>query len=181
MHRLMRWTSFGPLLRPGAKKGTIAVFLLAVAFALPGCSGGGGGDAPKGEAPKAEGAAPSARLAAGDPDAGKVVYERYCHYCHGREGRGDGRVTMAISPRPPDFVEDTERMSRSDEELLKSITYGIARKAGGEQLVMPRWKEILSEKERRDVLAYIRRLVAEGREKARTGAEGAGPGKAKTE
>ncbi len=99
----------------------------------------------------------------GDPVAGKAVYERYCHYCHGRKGYGDGPVGTAITPHPADFVHDTKRMRKSDEKLFKSISDGIQRKIGGEAMAMPRWANILSEKQRWDVLAYVRELERAGR------------------
>ncbi|MBI5344271.1 MAG: cytochrome c [Deltaproteobacteria bacterium] len=102
----------------------------------------------------------------GDIEAGKAVYEKYCRYCHGEKGLGDGVVATALTPHPADFVNDAIRMSKSDEELLKSITDGIRRDIGGEALSMPAWKSILTEKERHDVLAYVRKLEREGRKGA---------------
>jgi len=99
----------------------------------------------------------------GDLVAGKAVYERYCHYCHGRKGYGDGHVGTAITPHPADFVHDTKRMRKSDEKLFKSISDGVQRKIGGEAMAMPRWANILSEKQRWDVLAYVRELERAGR------------------
>ncbi len=99
----------------------------------------------------------------GDATAGKAIYERYCHYCHGRKGYGDGPVGTAITPHPADFVHDSKRMAKSDEKLFKSISEGIQRKIGGEAMAMPRWANILTEEERWDVLAYIRELESAGR------------------
>jgi len=97
--------------------------------------------------------------------AGKLVYERHCHYCHGMTGRGDGSVGIALTPHPVNFVDDSKSMAKSDAILFKSITEGISRDVGGKNMFMPRWKEILSEKERWDVLAYIRKLSEDGRKK----------------
>ncbi|MBI3397722.1 MAG: cytochrome c [Deltaproteobacteria bacterium] len=94
----------------------------------------------------------------GDPETGRAIYEKYCFYCHGRTGRGDGAVAIAISPHPADFISDKKRMAKSDAELFKSISEGIQRDTGGEEMSMPRWKDILTEQERWDVLAYIRQL-----------------------
>ncbi len=111
----------------------------------------------------------AARPMRGDPVAGKAIYDRYCHFCHGRRGYGDGPVGTAITPHPADFVHDAKRMRKSDEKLYQSITEGIQRKIGGEAMAMPRWAGILSEKERWDVLSYVRQLEREGR--AREGLE----------
>ncbi|MFQ5735524.1 MAG: c-type cytochrome [Thermodesulfobacteriota bacterium] len=105
----------------------------------------------------------AASVHAGDPASGKAIYLRYCHFCHGRKGMGDGPVGIAISPHPADFVHDTKRMNKTDAELFESITKGIHKTIGGEEMAMPRWKEILSEQERWDVLSYVRKLEHEGR------------------
>ncbi|HLC18719.1 MAG TPA: cytochrome c, partial [Thermodesulfobacteriota bacterium] len=110
---------------------------------------------------------------AGDLESGKRIYETYCHFCHGRTGLGDGPVGIAITPHPADFVHDTKRMSNTDEELFKSITEGIHKEIGGEEMAMPRWAEILSEKERWDVIHYIRKLESDGKEAEKEGTPGA--------
>lgn len=94
----------------------------------------------------------------GDPEKGKVIYGKYCFYCHGREGRGDGAIAIAVSPHPADFVGDKKKMAKSDEELIKSIAEGIRREVGSEEMAMPRWKDILSEEDMRNALAYVREL-----------------------
>ncbi len=97
--------------------------------------------------------------AAGDPEAGRAIYDRHCHYCHGRKGLGDGPVGIALTPKPANFVRDAKRMAKSDEELFKSISEGVQRADGGsEAMAMPAWQTILSEKEIWDVLAYVRQL-----------------------
>jgi len=107
------------------------------------------------------GSAATARPAP-DAAAGKLVYERHCHFCHGNKGLGNGPVGIAISPHPADFVHDRKRMKQTDEELFKSISEGVTREVGGEAMNMPSWKGILSEAERWDVLAYVRQLEREG-------------------
>lgn len=92
----------------------------------------------------------------GDPVAGKEVYEKFCFYCHGRNGLGDGAIAMEVSPRPANFLTDWKRMEKTDEELFESISKGIIKE--GKQLSMPAWEFILTEKQRWDVLAYIRSI-----------------------
>lgn len=104
--------------------------------------------------------------AAGDPAVGKEIYFKFCHYCHGQTGMGDGPVGIAISPHPADFVNDSKRMAKTDKELFLSITEGIHRDIGGEAMKMPRWQDILTDKERWDVLAFIRQLEREGKKEA---------------
>ncbi len=135
-----------------------AAFMLAAS--LTGCSGEKRGGQEPAESAKPE--AP-AQAAAGDPSPGKEIYFKYCHYCHGQKGMGDGPVGIAISPHPVDFVNDSKRMAKTDKELYDSITEGVHRDIGGEAMKMPRWQDILSEKERWDVLAFIRQLEREGK------------------
>lgn len=158
-----------PDLRPFALTCSVAVL---VAASLYGCSGEKNKE-PVAAVKEQSGvtAAPpaqtSAVIKAGDPAKGKEIYFKYCHFCHGTKGLGDGPVGLALTPHPADFVNDTKRMSKTDEELFKSITEGIHRDIGGEAMVMPRWREILSEQERWDVLAFIRQLSREGVRRAR--------------
>ena len=99
-----------------------------------------------------------AKAKLGDPEKGKVVYEKYCFYCHGREGRGDGAIGIAVTPHPADFVGDKRKMAKSDDELIRSIADGIKRDIGSEEMAMPRWKDILSEEDMWNALAYVREL-----------------------
>lgn len=149
---------------PGSLAGMIPVLAL-VAMLVAGCSGG----EEKTPSPAGKTAAPASAGTSevnrdGDLAAGKKIYEEYCHFCHGMKGYGDGPVGIAISPHPADFIHDDKRMSQSDEKLFESITYGIQKEMGGEEMAMPRWKEILSAQERWDVLAYVRELERKGRE-----------------
>ena len=74
---------------------------------------------------------------------------------------GDGPIGIAITPRPADLIHDKSRLAKTDEQLFYSITEGIRRKTGGEEMAMPRWKDILTEKQRWDVLSHIRQLEKE--------------------
>lgn len=102
---------------------------------------------------------------AGPPDvaAGKLIYEKHCHFCHGKNGRGKGAVAMAVTPNPADFIRDDKRMSVTDEALYKSVSYGISKESGTQSLkkalAMPPFMGVLTPKERWDVIAYIRELV----------------------
>lgn len=134
---------------------------LLAATTLIGCSGEKSATtAPK--APEAKPAASAEAVKPGDPAAGKEIYLTHCHFCHGRTGHGDGPVGIAISPHPADFVGDRKRMAKTDAELFESISKGIHKQIGGEEMAMPRWQDILTEQERWDVLAYVRQLERDG-------------------
>ena len=79
-----------------------------------------------------------------DTSLGMGVYNKHCAACHGLNGKGNGFAA--------DFVNDKERMSKSDEELLNSIRNGFTGKIG----YMPSWKTRLNEEEIVSVLAFIR-------------------------
>jgi mono/diheme cytochrome c family protein len=100
----------------------------------------------------------------GDIAAGKIVYDKHCHYCHGRKGRGQGAVAIAVEPNPADFIRDEKRMAVTDEALYKSLSYGITKEDSSTQklekaLAMPPFMGVLTTKERWDVIAYVRELV----------------------
>ncbi len=83
----------------------------------------------------------------GDPVAGAKIYARICLACHGANGRGNGGMTAA------DFIKDTSRLAKDNKVLLNSIANGI--KNG--MRVMPAQKGVLSKKEMKDALSYIRK------------------------
>lgn len=153
--------------------GRAALFaVLLAAGALQGCSGEKTQEGQQASAPAIKAASAQGRPAQADLAAGKQVYEKYCHFCHGYKGYGDGPVGIALSPHPANFVEDTKRMAKTDEELYKSITEGIHRDIGGEAMSMPRWQEVLTDSERWNVLWYIRHLSKEGQTAAVNAAAG---------
>ena len=88
----------------------------------------------------------------GVPEAGKLIYEQRCAVCHGPQGRGDGPEAPFLSPRPGSLVSAGTSV-KSDADLLAVIANGKPRTA------MPAWKDLLTDEQRRDVLAYIRTLV----------------------
>lgn len=89
---------------------------------------------------------------AGAPEQGKPIFEERCAACHGLQGRGDGPQAPFLSPRPASLISAGTSV-KTDSELLAVISRGKPRTA------MPAWDTLLSEQERRDVLAYIRMLV----------------------
>ncbi len=104
---------------------------------------------------------PSHRLRAQDTTAGKAVYVKWCAGCHGDAGKGDGPAAAYILPRPRDFTGAIYQIRvtasgqlPTDADLMRSIDDGL----GG--TAMPAWKDRLSERERRDVLAYLKTFSA---------------------
>lgn len=99
------------------------------------------------------GAAGPARSAqAGDPGAGRPIYEQLCVGCHGARGQGDGPIGRALVPPAADLTAPSVQ-SASDDALLAIIRQGKPPTA------MPAWEARLSPAQMRDVLAYIRSLA----------------------
>jgi mono/diheme cytochrome c family protein len=145
-----------------------AVACAVTVFAVAGCSGKDNSGQPTAvkdaKTPPMQQSAPEPiKKLDGNLVSGKEIYGKYCHYCHGQKGYGDGPVGLALTPHPVDFVNDAKRMKKTDEELYKSISEGIHRQIGGEALAMPRWQDILTVQERGDVLAYIRQIERAGK------------------
>ena len=84
----------------------------------------------------------------GDVARGKTLFVRNCAGCHGAQGKGDGY--RILGPDPANLTSPSTR-KKSDADLLKTIHDGKPN--------MPAWKVLLSEKQSRDVLAYVRTLA----------------------
>jgi DMSO reductase family type II enzyme heme b subunit len=92
-----------------------------------------------------------------DTTAGKTVYVKWCAGCHGDDGKGDGAGARHMIPPPRDFTGAVYQIRSTssgqlptDADLLRSIDEGLFGTA------MPGWKTRLSDRQRRDVLAYIK-------------------------
>jgi mono/diheme cytochrome c family protein/uncharacterized membrane protein len=98
-------------------------------------------------------AAQSADTADQGPEAiahGAEIFQQNCVQCHGVAGKGDGPLAPTLNPRPVDLTQHVP--FHPDEQLLYWISNGVPGSA------MPAFKEVLSERERKDVLAYLRNL-----------------------
>lgn len=84
---------------------------------------------------------------AADGAAGKKIYDRNCASCHGPTGQGPGGRSPV-----PNFTDAAAMAKKTDTDLLAKITNG------GQGTGMPAYGKVLSEKDREDVLAYIRSL-----------------------
>lgn len=100
---------------------------------------------------------PAPSPAQGSAETGKPIYERRCSHCHGPEGKGDGPSAERLRPRPRDFTQGWFKFRStpsgslpSDADLLRTISEGIPGTS------MPGWNDLLSEKQRRDVVAYLK-------------------------
>jgi len=104
---------------------------------------------------------PASRLPVQDTAHGKAVYVKWCAGCHGDTGAGDGPAASHMLPRPRDFTGAIYKIRTTasgqlptDQDVLRSIDDGLPGTA------MPAWKDRLSERERRDVVAYLKTFSA---------------------
>ena len=81
----------------------------------------------------------------GNAIAGSIIYSQYCSGCHQPDGKGLNSMLAADLTNP-------ERLNKSNEELLGSISKGVQGKIG----FMPAWGGILTEQQMKDVLQYVR-------------------------
>jgi len=107
-----------------------------------------------------EGASPTGKeekLPADDLAAGKIIYEKRCISCHGIEGDGDGPAAIRFQPKPRSFKKaefkyrSTPRdMLPTDDDLFRAVSHGLPGTG------MPNWDDVLSEKQRRQVIKFIK-------------------------
>ena len=84
-----------------------------------------------------------------DLQEGKRLYEQYCRFCHGEQGKGNA---YDVTPPPADLTSPVVQ-KKSNADLTQTIHEGERGTAMGS------WKWVLSEKEKEHVLLYIRWLA----------------------
>jgi mono/diheme cytochrome c family protein len=81
--------------------------------------------------------------------AGKQTFATTCVPCHGSTGRGDGPAAVALNPKPANYT--TSAISaESDGSLFWKLSEGRGAMVG--------FKATLSEKQRWELISYIRTL-----------------------
>lgn len=87
---------------------------------------------------------------------GSEIYAKRCKECHGVNGDGTGEKADQLSAMPSDFT-DTHEMSRAtDGELFWKITHG--------RRPMPAFKDKLTDKQRWELVDYIRTFAKKAAE-----------------
>lgn len=79
--------------------------------------------------------------------AGKNIYKTYCVVCHGDKGKGDGIAGAALDPKPGNFTS-AKMQSQTDGAIFWKLTNG--------RPPMAAYEDVLSEKERWQLVNYIR-------------------------
>jgi mono/diheme cytochrome c family protein len=92
----------------------------------------------------------------GNAKRGKALYVRYCIFCHGPNGDGQGESAPYLDPKPRDFTKALFKCRSTpsgtlplDSDLYDTISRGVH--ASG----MPSWEPLLRQ-ERVDLVAYIK-------------------------
>ncbi|MBS1532696.1 MAG: cytochrome c [Bacteroidetes bacterium] len=80
----------------------------------------------------------------------KVLYVNNCAPCHGTKGRGDGPAAAALTPKPADH-SSVAVQDETDGSLFWKLSEG--------RNPMPSYKKILTDKQRWELVNYIRTLA----------------------
>jgi mono/diheme cytochrome c family protein len=83
--------------------------------------------------------------------AGEQVFRDNCVLCHGEKGVGDGVGAKALKVKPANFTDAKLMSAETDGSLFWKISAGRG--------PMPPWKDILSDKERWQVVDYLRKFT----------------------
>ena len=88
--------------------------------------------------------------------AGKAMFTEQCASCHGKSGIGDGEAGRELQPKPANIAFIMDKWIATDPFLFWSIS------EGGERLetAMPAFKETLSDKQRWQIIHYLRNGLA---------------------
>jgi mono/diheme cytochrome c family protein len=89
--------------------------------------------------------------------AAQDVFTDNCVLCHGEKGMGDGPGAKAIKVKPANFADAKMMATETDGSLYWKMTNGRG--------PMPSWKDVLTDKERWELVGYIRKLAKDGAKK----------------
>ena len=90
------------------------------------------------------------------PAQGKALYEKYCSTCHGIDGKGEGKASVYLNPKPRDFTRGLFKFQSTpsgalptDDDLLRTIRTGMP----GSPMVA--WDR-LAETELKSLVAHVK-------------------------
>jgi mono/diheme cytochrome c family protein len=82
--------------------------------------------------------------------APEQLFTDNCVLCHGEKGMGDGPGAKAIKVKPANFTDTKMMNAETDGAIFWKMNEGRG--------PMPSWKEVLTDKERWQLVLYIRKL-----------------------
>ncbi|CAN5395184.1 hypothetical protein BH09BAC5_BH09BAC5_14950 [soil metagenome] len=102
-------------------------------------------------------------------DEGKFLYDRFCVYCHGDKGDGQGKLVESgkYTATPPNYATRLSEGLLTDGHVYFVITYGIRNMGAHGSQITPeqRWK----------IIEYVQRLGRGGKSYSETPSLGAPP------
>jgi len=89
--------------------------------------------------------------------AAQDLFTDNCLLCHGEKGAGDGPGAKAIKVKPANFTDAKMMAGETDGSLYWKMSNGRG--------PMPSWKDTLTDKERWELVGYIRKLEKDAAKK----------------
>ena len=80
---------------------------------------------------------------------GEEIYKGLCARCHGEKGDGKGVTYLYLDPAPRDLTKVAFMNSKPEDRFLQSLKGGVPGTS------MPPWERVLTDEQRRAVLAYV--------------------------
>ncbi|HUV22919.1 MAG TPA: c-type cytochrome [Gammaproteobacteria bacterium] len=80
---------------------------------------------------------------------GKKLWQQNCAFCHAADGTGENWIGSFLEPKPRNLTKAEFMRDMTDELLLERIREGIRNTS------MPAWKNVLSNKQMRQIVSYI--------------------------
>lgn len=127
----------------------ILLMSILIALALASC-GGAENDAAATDSMPAEYVGKTNPLDANAAAAGAEIFKTNCEACHGVQGRGDGPAGAALNPQPKNLAVFAPTVG--DDYLYWRIH------AGKDGTSMTAWKDVLTDEQIWQVVAFIRAL-----------------------
>jgi cytochrome c oxidase cbb3-type subunit 3 len=93
----------------------------------------------------------------GDAARGKTVFQARCAICHGESGNGKSAVAQVSKVKPADFTDGRLMAKVTDRDVYLAVRDGGP--AIGKSAQMLGFSGILTEREIRDVAAFVRGLA----------------------
>lgn len=129
----------------------LCVFVIAATGFSAAANGQAGADAPKGN-PEARKLKNPVAATAASVDAGEALFKKYCQFCHGPTGRGDGAQTPK-GMQPSNLTDAVWDRGNSDGEIFAVIQGGA-----GPKFQMKGLKGKISEQDTWNLVNYVRKL-----------------------
>jgi mono/diheme cytochrome c family protein len=85
------------------------------------------------------------------------IFTDNCVLCHGEKGMGDGPGAKTIKVKPANFTDAKMMAAETDGSLYWKMSNGRG--------PMPSWKDTLTDKERWELVGYIRKLTKDAAKK----------------